>query len=144
MKKHDLKKLALLGIIAGTCMGAADSKGLKANKSPLADQMIQQNNESNMNYHLMSEDELLLELNPQGESTFKSLDQEGKKLALYTASMMCSGTNLCKGLNACKTDDNECAGKGACKGLGKCAFSDKNLAVKVVADKMKAKRSALK
>lgn len=126
----------MLGIIAGISMSAG--------KTDVTSDQIKQNNESNMNYHLMTEDELLIELSPEGEKLFKSLDPEGKKLALYTASMMCSGTNLCRGLNACKTDDNECAGKGACKGLGKCALSDKNLAVKLVAEKMKNKRNALK
>lgn len=138
MKKHDFKKLALLGICAGALIS---SNSLSADAN--ADAKIKENNEANMNYHLMTEDELLLELSPEGEALYNSLDAEGKNLARHTASQMCSGTNLCMGLNACKTDKNECAGKGACKALGKCAFSDKNLAVRVVADKMKAKRKAL-
>jgi hypothetical protein len=137
MKKQDLKKLALIGISAGIVL----SKGPLS--AAVSDDTLKKNNESNMNYHLMTEDELLLELTPEGEKLYHSLDAEGKKLALAVASQYCNGTNICRGLNACKTDDNECAGKGACKGKSKCAFSSKDLAVKVVADKMKAKRNAL-
>lgn len=97
-------------------------------------------NEGNMNYKLLTEDELLLELNDEGVKTYESLTPEGKALARFVASQMCQNTNMCKGLNACATDTNSCAGKGACKGKGKCAFSDKNLAVKIVADKMAKKR----
>lgn len=156
MKKHDLKKLALLGLISGAMLSKDPLAAATAQKPQAAkpaaqtqttpnavDAEIKANNESNMNYHLMTEDELLLELSPEGEADYNSLTPEGKKMALRVASQMCNGTNECKGLNACKTDNNDCAGKGACKGQGKCAFSDKNLAVKVVKEKMKAKRAAL-
>lgn len=98
-------------------------------------------NQSNMKYHLMTEQELLLELNADGVKMYNSLDDQGKALARRVASMMCAGTNECKGLNGCMTDKNSCAGKGACKGQGKCAISDKNLAVKLVYDKMAGKRA---
>lgn len=100
-------------------------------------------NQSNMKYHLMTEQELLLELNADGAKMYNSLDDQGKALARRVASMMCAGTNECKGLNGCMTDKNTCAGKGACKGQGKCAISDKNLAVKLVYDKMAAKRAEM-
>jgi hypothetical protein len=41
------------------------------------------------------------------------------------------------------TYKNSCAGKGSCKGQGKCAISYKNLAVKLVYNKMAAKRAKL-
>ena len=72
---------------------------------------------------------------------YKSLSPEGKKLALYAASQRCDHTNQCAGLNACQNDDHGCAGKGSCKGKGKCALADKNLAVKLVSDKMAKKRA---
>ena len=97
--------------------------------------------EGNMGYHLMTEQELLMELNDNGIKLYKSLDPEGKALARLVASQRCNATNACKGLNACQTEKNACAGKGDCKAKGKCAFSDKNLAVKVVAKKMAEKRS---
>jgi hypothetical protein len=100
-------------------------------------------NDSNLGYHLMTEDELLLELNDEGAKMYQSLDPKGKELALEVASMRCAGTNPCGKLNACKTEKNDCAGKGSCKGTGKCAVSDKNLAVKLVYEKMKNKRSNL-
>lgn len=143
MKKRDLKKLALLGICAGSLIAKDPLTAADASPQTTADQKIKENNESNMNYHLMTEDELLLELSPEGEALYNSLDSEGKKLARQVASQYCNYTNLCKGLNACKTDTNECAGRGPCKALGKCAFSDKNLAIKVVVEKMKEKRKAL-
>jgi hypothetical protein len=98
-------------------------------------------NDGNMRYHLMTEQELLLELNADGTRMYNSLDDQGKVLARKVASMMCQATNECKGLNGCMTDKNSCAGKGDCKGRGKCAISDKNLAVKLVYDKMASKRA---
>lgn len=100
-------------------------------------------NDGNMNYKLMTEEELLLELNDEGLRMYKSLNAEGKALALKVASGMCGGTNQCQGFNACKSEHNACAGKGDCAGKGICAFSDKNLAVKVVYDKMAQKRQNL-
>lgn len=100
-------------------------------------------NEQNIGYHLMTEDELTLELNDEMLKVYQQMTPEAKALSRLVASARCNGTNECKGLNACKTDTNSCAGKGGCKGLGKCAISDKNLAVRLVAEKMKAKRQGL-
>jgi hypothetical protein len=136
MKKHDLKRLALMGLISGLTFNfPANAEGDKSEYAVDADE------DGNRGYYLMSEDDLLLELNKEGTATYNKLSPEGKVLARKVASQRCNGTNECKGLNACKTDDNDCAGKGSCKGKSKCAFSDKNLAVKVVAEKMAAKRS---
>jgi hypothetical protein len=90
--------------------------------------------------HLMTEDELLLELNPEGVKLYKTLTPEGKELARQVASQYCNGRNLCAGLNACQTEKNACLGKGNCKGQSKCSISDKNVAVKLVSEKMAAKR----
>jgi hypothetical protein len=98
-------------------------------------------NDGNLGYHMMTEQELMLELNPEGVRMYKSLSPEGKALALQVASMRCNASNSCRGLNACKTDKNDCAGQGQCKGQGKCAIADKNLAVKLVYKKMQEKRS---
>jgi hypothetical protein len=98
-------------------------------------------NDSNMGYHLFTEDELLLELNDEGTRMYESLSPEGKQLVLKVASMRCAKTNPCGGLNACTTDKNDCAGQGKCQGQGKCAVSDKNLAVRLVYQKMNNKRA---
>ncbi len=164
MKKQELTKLALMGLSSGLLMTSQLSGSLANMKS--IDGLLAVNHESssnkgtakksdddysddlkdvndgNMGYHLMTEDELLLELNPEGIATYKSLSPEGKELARKVASQRCNSTNPCKGFNACQTDKNECAGKGSCKMTGKCGFSDKNLAVKVVSEKMKGKREA--
>lgn len=133
------------GCNSHSCSGlTADSE--KSSKSPYAspDQKDSNQeydpNDGNMGYHLMNESELMLELNAEGRKMYNSLTPEGKTLALKVASMRCAGTNDCKNLNACKTDKNDCAGQGQCKGQGKCAVADKNLAVKLVYQKMKAKR----
>lgn len=94
----------------------------------------------NITYHLMSEDELLMQLNDQGKKTYESLSPEGKLLARKMASRSCNGTNECAGENACRSDNNKCAGEGTCRGKGICAFADKNLAVKLAAKKMASKR----
>lgn len=96
---------------------------------------------STPNFHIMSEEELFLELNDEGIKQYNSLSPEGKKLAREVASQTCNNQNSCSHLNACKTENNSCRGKGACKGQSICAHSDKNEAVKVVADKMAEKRA---
>lgn len=139
MKKRSFKKLALFGLATGvlTLQGLEAVDLNKKQPSTQADDP----NAGNLGYHLMTEDELLLELNDEGYKLYMSLSPEGKLLARKVASTRCNGSNECKGLNACKTDKNECAGKGDCKGQGKCAVADKNLAVKLVAKKMAAKRA---
>jgi hypothetical protein len=147
MNKNEMKKIALLGLTTGFIISsqlhaldaAKDSKPISAVPADWDP------NDGNAGYYLMTEDELLLELNDEGAKLYHSLDKQGKELAREVASQRCNMTNSCKGLNACQTDKNECAGKGDCKGKGKCAFADKNVAVKVVADKIKMeqKRSDL-
>lgn len=155
MKKRDLKKLALLGLASGIALSQAAnaeeksehfqiqiSSLLAANssKSDSSSSFDSDPNEGNLGYHLMNEEELLLELNQEGQRMFNAMDPSNKKLALEVASQRCANTNACKGLNACKTDKNDCAGKASCKGNGKCGISDKNLAVRLVYNKMMAKR----
>jgi len=137
MKKYEKKQLALHGILSAfitvnAVIGAADNQqyGVSTTVSE----------RGNMGYHLMSEDELLLELNNDGVTLYHSLDKEGKELARYVASQRCMGSNACKGLNACQQADHACMGQGECKGQGKCSLPDKNLAVKLVAKKMAEKR----
>lgn len=133
----------------GSCGGLtadADTKTNPSSAMPLPKQANEYKddkggNSGNMGYHLMTEDELMMELDSKGQDLYKKLDQKGKELARYVASQRCNGTNMCAGLNACATDSNKCAGQGSCKGTGKCAFADKNQAVKVVSEKMAKKRN---
>ncbi|MBA3956958.1 MAG: hypothetical protein H0X51_00990 [Parachlamydiaceae bacterium] len=142
MKRHDWKRLALLGFSSGILVSSPLYAAQTTSQTKTeTDSAAEDPNDGNMNYHLMTEDELLLQLNPKGIAMYKSLDSEGKALALIVASAYCMGTNPCKGLNACSQEGHDCAGKGECKGQGKCATGDKNLAVKMVRDRMAAKRS---
>lgn len=134
MKKRNFFALLALGL-SGSFLGAAETP---KNDKPAADPAY-----GNMGYHLMTEDELLLELNDDGIKLYNSLDAEGKALAREVASARCNGTNKCSGLNACAGPNNSCAGQGKCQGQSKCAFSDKNLVVKLVAEKMAKKRAKL-
>lgn len=132
----------------GGCSGVLADNETPEKKSPYVDpakvgDAKKDPNDGNMNYHLMTEEELLLELNDDGLRMYKSLTAEGKALALKVASGMCAASNQCQGLNACKSANNACAGKGDCAGKGICAISDKNLAVKLVYDKMNEKRKNL-
>lgn len=137
MKKVSLRRLAVSGLLSG-CFVVQALEGVDAGSH--AGKKVD-SNLGNLGYSLMSENELLFNLNDEGYKTYMGLSKEGKLLAREVASARCDGTNECKGLNACKTDKNDCGGKGSCKGTGKCGFSDKNLAVKVVAKKMAEKRS---
>jgi len=143
MQRKDWKKIALLGLSGGILFSAAvEAQNYdKQKNSTRADLPSDDPNDGNMNYHMMSEEEFLLELTPENVAIYKSFDPKTKQLALRVASMMCAGSNECKGLNACQTDTHDCAGKGDCKGKGKCAISDKNLVIKLVKDKMAAKRN---
>lgn len=152
MKKNDFQKLALMGLTTGLLVAqgvyaSGDEKAKDAKSAKVVyDPATFDPSEGNIGYHVMTEDELLIELNDEGAKLYNSLDAKGKELARVVASQRCNGMNECKGLNACQTDKNPCAGKGECKGQSKCAFSDKNLAVKVAAEKVKMtdKRNNLK
>lgn len=171
MKQPDFKTLALFGLAGGLmftskesafadpfpspldnylavasqkakCPGKHGCPGLTADRNKTtSNQPDYDPNGSNIGYHVFTEDELLLELNDQGTQMYNSLSPENKQLVLTVSSMRCAKTNPCAGLNACATEKNDCAGKGSCKGQGKCALSDKNLAVKLVYQKMNAKRA---
>lgn len=131
-----------MGLSTGLILTGQLSAEAKGATSPSTNQQSDPN-DGNMNYYMMTDEDLLLELDTSGAEMYKKMSPEGKLLARRVASMMCNNTNPCKGLNACKTSKNDCAGKGACKGQGKCAFNDKNLAVKVANDKMAQKRDAV-
>lgn len=144
MNTHpSLTRLILLGITSGILLShdshAENQKNLKNGLKQLLES-VDDESSGNMGYHLMTEEELLLQLNDEGAKLYESLTPEGKTLALEVASQRCAATNSCKGLNACRTDKNACAGKGQCKNLGKCAISDPNVAVKLTAKKMADKR----
>lgn len=155
MKKKDWKKIAIMGLSTGAILSMpllAETKGKSESSSKQSESKVSESSsedvddesaDGNLGYHLMTEDELLMQLSPKGIEMYKSLDAEGKGLALLVASARCNGMNPCKGLNACQTKKNECAGKGECKGQGKCAASDKDLAVKLVRDKMASKRAKI-
>lgn len=140
MKVNDWKKLAILGLSTGLLAVTSGARGEDYSNDSNSEYSQEDPNDGNLNYHLMSEDELLLELSPEGAAMYNSLDDEGKALAREVASSRCNATNKCAGLNACRTKNNECAGKGSCQGQSKCGVSDKNLAVKLVRDKMAKKR----
>lgn len=154
MKKEKIIKVAFLGLVNGLLISSSGSplatekekKPSQVRSSPTSTDTKNEDapadpNSENLGYHLMTEDELLLELNDEGTKQFMSLSSEGKALARQVASARCQGTNTCKGLNACESEKNKCAGKGSCKGTGKCGISDKNLAVRIVAGKMAQKRN---
>lgn len=154
MKRKEWKKIAIMGLSTGLILStsvlagkeavkaASENSSGKKNESKSSDE-ADDNADGNLGYHLMTEDELLIQLSPKGVQMYKSLDTDGKGLALLLASARCNGMNPCKGLNACQTKQHACMGKGECKGQGKCALSDKDLAVKLVKDKMAKKRSQM-
>ena len=131
----------ILGMVGGVFL-AKPCSAEEAKKGPSLLAKAEETN-GNITYHLMTADELKLELTDEGAKLFDSLSPEGQELALKMASRSCDGTSEGPGQNACQTKDNKCAGQGKCKGLNKCAFSDKNLAVKVAAKLMADKRKEL-
>lgn len=124
---------------------STDKEAKATTTTPSSNEELLKNMESadggNFGYHLYSDEEMQLELSPDGLKLYNSLTPEGKKLARIVASSRCDGTNLCKGLNSCKSDKNDCAGKGQCKGQSKCAVASKDLAVKLVIDRLAQKRA---
>lgn len=67
--------------------------------------------QENATGQMMTEDQLMSQLNEQGKQMYRGLSPEGKTLAIKLASRSCKGTNDCKGQGACKTADHSCAGK---------------------------------
>lgn len=164
MNKKKYIQLALMGIASGlvvpqvnadegvphtllakscaSCKAVAIGDGLKkADSTVTADDDYSDLKDGNTGIQTVSEAELLSQLNDEGKANYNSLSPEGKELARQVASQKCNAQNTCKGLNSCKTDKNSCAGKGSCKGQSKCSFTDKNLAVKLVSQKMAQQRS---
>lgn len=169
MDKKDFKKLALLGLAGGVVLASQGT--VQANQGTLSDNQGVVlaagcgakgcNNETGIkpsragkNFiadadeaakadagQLMTEDQLMSQLNDQGKQQYKSLTPEGKAMAIKLASRSCKGTNDCKGQNSCKADDHSCAGKGSCAGSSQCSFKDKNTAVKVAAQLQSEKRA---
>lgn len=142
MKRKDFKSLVLMGVASSLLVSAqamADTTDSSGSSTESSDP-----NDGNLGYHLMTEEELFLELTPEAMAQYKALPPEGKKLAREVASMRCASSNLCKGLNACKGPKNDCAGKGECKGTGKCGLSDKSLAIKLVTDKLAKEKMSQK
>lgn len=141
MKKRNLNKLMMAGILAGVLVsnkGVAEDKASKG-EANLMD--LVKETGGNVTFHQMTEDELRMELNEEGTKAFDSLSPEGKKLALDIASRSCAGTNDCKGQNACASEKNKCLGQGSCKGKTVCGISDKNTAVKMATKIMAEKRT---
>ncbi|MBA3239310.1 MAG: hypothetical protein H0T62_13335 [Parachlamydiaceae bacterium] len=152
MEREKIRKMALLGLVNGLLLSTSATllanENVKTPNTPTINTPISKEannaavdpNSENLGYHLMTEDELLLELNDAGTKQYNALSPEGKALARDVASQRCQNSNSCQGLNACESEKNKCAGQGTCKGTSKCAFSDKNLAVRVVSEKMAKKR----
>lgn len=159
MKKSNFKKLALLGMTSGLLISSKTELLAEESSQQLQPEQLlaaattdkdkssskdaYDPNDQNLGYHMMTEAELLDELNDEGKQIYNSLDAEGKELARQVASQRCQASNKCKGLNACQTDKHGCAGQGACQAQSKCAFADKNVAVKIVAKKMQEKRNQM-
>ncbi len=132
MKKSDLKKLALLGLLSGiACSCNMDGSG-KSLSSPTD---LAETDQGTLN-----EQDLMTKLDDNGKRLYGSLSPEGKKLALQLANQSCKGKNSCAGLNSCATQEHACMGKGSCKGTSKGPFVNKNDAVRVAAMHMAQKR----
>lgn len=134
MKRSDLKKLAMMGLLAGMACscGVDNSRGASSsNYSDVAEA------------DTMDEQELMAKLDDNGKRLYSSLSPEGKKLALQLANQSCKGKNTCAGLNSCATQEHSCMGKGTCKGTSKGPFTNKNDAVKVAAMHMAQKRQEM-
>lgn len=166
MKKRDLKKLALLGITSGIVLSSqailkadqgnsetnilsgliAESCGKRGcnHFSEIPTRYIS-DLEDNIKYdnfaQLLTENQLLSQLNELSKQMYKNMTPEGKTLALKLASRSCQGNNECKGQNACMSEKNACYGRSSCKGTSKCTFKDKNLAIKVAAQQQAEKRA---
>lgn len=141
-QKNNLRNKMITGLTVGAVLAHCSVNGAASNEYPNLMQLAAESG-GNITYHLMTADELMLELTNDGAKVFNTLSPEGQKLALKIASRSCDGTNDCKGQNACQTKNNQCAGKGQCKGTTKCAVGDKNLAVRLAAKIMAEKREGL-
>jgi hypothetical protein len=149
MNKQHFKQLALLGMAGGLLIASDASAEEKKSQtqttkeSPKNAASPDNPSYGNEGYHLMSDDDLKMELNDSGIKLYNSLDAKGKELARKVASQRCAGTNECKGLGSCANEKHSCIGKNDCRGQSVCGISDKNIAVKLVAEKMAQKRQTV-
>jgi hypothetical protein len=148
MKNKEFTKIALMGLASGLLISnELSAAGIMYRPHSQTRLMLVAEAlnpaEGNLGYHVMTEEELLLELNTEGAKDYENLTPEGKRLARVVASQRCNGTNECANLASCKTDKHECAGKNTCKGTTICAIGDKNLAIRLVKNKMAMKREQL-
>ncbi|MGA8165489.1 MAG: hypothetical protein WB791_10815 [Waddliaceae bacterium] len=162
MKKHELKKLAMMGLAGGLLFTHTPGFtqgywGQRPQQSPNYQRgqqnsqgMMQQNSQqrgmrnprSGMQQQQINEQELLSQLNKQGRALYQSLDSRGKALALKLANQGCEGQNSCEGLNSCRTEKNSCSGEGGCQGQSSGPFKDKNLAIRVAAKHLAKQRQS--
>lgn len=140
-KKKTFKQFAYLGLTGAVLLTHQLSA---AQTNPSQDDYIKQFKDSvnnDLSKKMLSEDELLEQLDANGKRQYKSLDPQGKQLAREIASQKCAGLNDCKGRNVCKSDKNACEGQADCKGKSICGATDKNQAVRIAAKKMAEKRN---
>ena len=140
-KRANLKKLAAMGIAGGILITNGQAYAHQGDhqwNNYVADTMS-----ADTSGKMMTETDLMSQLNAEGKATYQGLSKEGKDLAIKLASQTCKGQNECKGLKSCKTEKNACMGLGGCKGTGPGPFKDKNDAVKVAAKKMADKRAKM-
>ena len=129
MKKQHL---ALAGLAAGLVLASCENSSTASK------------NQTSMNTtKMLSEQDLVAQLTPEGRRSYQALDSDGKKMALKLANQSCAGRNECAGQNSCATDTNSCKGNGTCKGTSKGPFADKNDAVKVAEMNMAKKRDGM-
>src|SRR3989338_8838720 len=98
LAKNDFAKLALMGLTSGVLiLNSGGQKKLSAAElTPSSEKTSPANEDSedsgysndngNIGYHVFTEEELLDELNSEGEKLYQSLNEEGKKLAREVAS----------------------------------------------------------
>ena len=140
MKKSNLTKLAMMGLVSGLLAGCSGAdKPAEESTGNMGDMMGKKIGEMAG----MNAENLMSQLNAESKKLFEDMDKEHQMKVLKVASQKCAGSNECAGLNACKSATNECAGMASCKGNGGCAFTDKNLAVKLVYKKMMEKRGKM-
>lgn len=146
MKHIHLKKLAVFGIVSGLIaasqshMIAVEIQGIlaKSNDDRYKLYINSRNNKvmADQGYtsefgQMLTEDQLLSQLNEHGKLLYDKMSPESKTLAIKLASRTCKGTNECKGQGSCSSNDHSCAGKNTCYGMSQCNFKDKNIALKV-------------
>lgn len=130
MSKKNLSKLCMLA--AGSVAFVSFQNQIVADVDSSQMQMV-------MQAMSPAEQAFVKQLDANARQMFQNMTNEQRAMCMNMPMHGCKGQNTCKGQGGCKAAGQGCSGRNSCKGHGGCSV-DANKAMKMISDKMMAKR----